>query len=202
MKKENLKIGSIVEMRNAYQSFYYKVLDLFDDRAKVLTEDGVRYYCYEDFYSMSDSFDFSKVVVTKDNIHLYYEFMGDKDLKDIKNKYIISDSLCTRFYSICEIIFKNEKPENINKYVFDVMNGDLQKEQFIFGIKDTLKPIDEYIAEIKESSKYIEYIKSKFDFHYDSDEDVTEIYQNDKFLFDVDGCLDYDEALASYINYI
>lgn len=99
----------------------------------------------------------SDIEITKDNIHLFYEFMSDEDKQNIKNKYIISDALCTRFYAICDIVFKDEKPENINKYVVDIMNRDLQKEQIIFGIKDTLKPINEYIAEIKASKEYQEY---------------------------------------------
>ena len=96
-------------------------------------------------------------VINEDNIHRYYKFMSNKDKMDIKNKYIISDALCTRYYAICKILFKDEKPENIGKYILDVMNRDLQKEQFIFGVKDTLAPLEEYVSEIKNSIAYKEY---------------------------------------------
>lgn len=55
---EKIKRGSTVEMKNAYQSFFYVVLDVplnINDKFKVSGEEGVRYYRAEDFYSVSNS---------------------------------------------------------------------------------------------------------------------------------------------------
>lgn len=210
MKKEDIEIGSVVEMRNAYQNFYYKVLELFDERAKVMTEDGVRFYRYEDFHGVSDSFDFSKVVIDKDNITLYYEFMSDEDLIEHKNAQIVVPLLTTRFFeafkSLNIDIDNNDTYDNIitNHIVNTIGCGDNDYviRQTMFGIKDTLKPIDEYIEDIKASSEYKEYILSLYSHHYDSDEDITEFSFNDELIFERGGCLDADECQDIIKEYI
>jgi hypothetical protein len=68
-------------------------------------------------------------IITKDNIHLYYEFMSDKELK------------YNHLDLICEVLMDR---------VFLIKD--------LLGIKDTLKPMDEYIEEIKASDEYKEYI--------------------------------------------
>jgi len=171
MKKEDLKkiqIGSIVEMKNAFQSFFYKVLEVpenLDDRFKVLTENGVKHYLAADFYSVSSEFDFLKVVVTKDNIHLYYEFMSDEYKRD--NAIILHNIFNRRRAKISRILDMNtqEYTENIiEHFKKSIVFSDpccLSVGLVVFGVKDTLKPIDEYIAEIKESDEYKEFIKSE-----------------------------------------
>ena len=103
---------------------------------------------------------FESPIITKDNIHLYYEFMSDEDKK--LNKVILRNSIHKRKLLVLKSLnlvlsYDDEKKCNF-KYI------DIQSKYLgysIFGVKDTLKPINEYIAEIKESSEYKEYISFK-----------------------------------------
>ena len=201
--------GSIVEMKNAYQSFFYKVLEVPVDkkgRFGVLTELGIRYYLSDDFHGISDEFDFSKIIIKEDNIHLYYEFMSDEDIH--KHLSIIHFKLKD------ETIDGLSRGGNIAK-ALDIKGAELIKNSKViphssgavthvlrFGVKDTLKPIDDYILEIKESEAYKAHIHSKFDYYYDSDEDLTEFYINGSIIFDSEGCLDYDECLNAFLNHV
>jgi len=96
--------------------------------------------------------------ITKDNIHLYYEFMSDED----KNAHIelIDGILYSRLYIV---ITDKLKIENFSRFLNKTYGKDTAS--FIaydfFGVKDTLKPIDEYIEEIKASIEYKEYIANK-----------------------------------------
>lgn len=85
------------------------------------------------------------VEITKDNIHLYYEFMSDEDLE--RNEKVIYHKLMNRA-SLVQLPL-SITPKDLQKNA-EYKNSILT----IFGIKDTLKPIDEYIEEIKESEKY------------------------------------------------
>lgn len=97
------------------------------------------------------------IIVTKDNIHLYYEFMSDEDL-------LINER-------VTDSVFENRR--SAIKTALNIKSFDLMKyENFedgtrfvikisFFGIKDTLKPIDEYIKEIKASKEYIAYAASR-----------------------------------------
>jgi len=109
------------------------------------------------------------ITITKDNIAEYYEFMSDEDL--IKNKTIISDIFDSRKNTIppffkdidlkskgswCGVEgFNNSKQEIV---LLPMTYGHYTLKQVIFGVKDTLKPVDEYIAEIKASEEYKNYI--------------------------------------------
>ena len=94
--------------------------------------------------------------ITKNNIADYYEFMSSKDKN--KNARLISAILFERCYSKEFDRFLKEIPmEVLLKNSCDRAFGDLLVETSYFGIRDTLKPIDEYIAEIKESEAYKEY---------------------------------------------
>lgn len=86
------------------------------------------------------------------NIHLYYEFMSDEQKN--QHRSFISDFMANRalktspdvleeFNSLVDI--GDYKRESINKKTLQII---------LFGIKDTLKPIDQYIAEIKDSEQY------------------------------------------------
>jgi len=96
---------------------------------------------------------FESPTITKDNIHLYYEFMSDEDLKE--NRGILNISFRSR-NRVIEDLFCIDLLQV--GFSFDTI-GDLAIGQVIFGVKDTLKPIDEYLAEIKESDAYKEYVK-------------------------------------------
>jgi len=115
---------------------------------------------FETMFSISDALSNNLISITKDNIHLYYEFMSDDD----KSKYSVI--LSQLFYSRqgMAINIFNVKNAYNNKNVLNIVWNYHNKNvcgYSIFGIKDTLKPIDEYISDIKESSEYKEYIESK-----------------------------------------
>jgi len=103
-------------------------------------------------------------IIDKDNIHLYYEFMSDEDRK--LNAGLIENILRSqdRTHDILkQLKMVTKTDELISKkqfYATRFENSYLFKSIVYFGVKDTLKPIDEYVAEIKESSEYKEYINS------------------------------------------
>lgn len=96
-------------------------------------------------------------VITKDNIHLYYEFMGEDDF--LKHKDVISKAFDSRFGAICFYLNLNVA-ELIDNMVFSYIFNKIVSQK-VFNIKDVLKPMDEYILEIKESEKYQGYINKK-----------------------------------------
>ena len=114
----------------------------FEKCQKELKEDG---YVYGD----------SSFKITKDNIHLYYEFMSDEDLKGYSE--LLNEIVDERFDYIEDVLNFKESSNYNSEDAFDVY---MSSKLTLFGIKDTLKPIDEYIAEIKESSEYKKYIAS------------------------------------------
>lgn len=102
------------------------------------------------------------VQITKDNIVDYYEFMSDDNLFVHYGIVDYKSIFKVRSNQICEIlkISTSEFFDYARKISFD------KKDDFceyvigfmFFGVKDTLKPIKEYIAEIKASDGYKEYI--------------------------------------------
>jgi hypothetical protein len=95
------------------------------------------------------------VTITKDNIHLYYEFMSYEDFG--KYKDILNDIFTLRYSKIYSHI-----KLKIDQLKIKTLFGSYHVSLTLFGVKDTLKPIDEYIAEIKSSSEYKEYICNVF----------------------------------------
>jgi len=99
------------------------------------------------------------VEITKENIHLYYEFMSDEQKN--QHRSFISDFMANRALKTIPDVLEefnslvdmgDYKRESINKKTLQII---------LFGVKDTLKPIDEYIAEIKESEEYKSYLAKK-----------------------------------------
>jgi len=150
MKKENLSKSELLKMIGSFEH-YPAVTDVddrgyilayLDDEASSISQDDIREYL-------------AAITITKDNIHFYYEFMSDEDLK--KTGGILSFIFNPRMVVIKnDINFKNIDSDYFffNSRIF---NGKTLEQSF-FGVKDTLKPIDEYIEEIKGSSEYKEYI--------------------------------------------
>jgi hypothetical protein len=106
-----------------------------------------------------------KDTLTKDNINLYYEFMSDREL--IKQKSI-------EYYLTCVMTDRRLKVLDLLEIdLSSIALGDNKKisylesrknwiiGQVIFGVKDTLKSIEEYIKEIKETDSYKAYIANK-----------------------------------------
>ena len=108
---------------------------------------------FEYIHSISDALRDDLITITKENIHLYYEFMSDEDIK--KHKEILNISFRAR-NEVIEVHFCIDLlTVNSSKFIFD--NCYLIGSS-LFGVKDTLRPIDDYIQDIKASSEYKEYI--------------------------------------------
>ena len=160
MKKEMLKM-----MMKKYNCQELKVVDkinpqdagalsngefriVFDVQSEIFNIDKKRVLLIED-------------VITKDNIHLYYEFMSDEDIKTYKD--ILNISFRSRKEAIEAHLSIDLLALDSSKFIF---NNCYLINSSIFGIEDTLKPIDEYIEEIKAGSEYKEYISRNIQKEY------------------------------------
>ncbi len=90
------------------------------------------------------------IVINNDNIYLYYEFMNDDQVCKIGSTKIYLSKL------------HDDRLENI----IQLLNIDIKIlcnfrrtciHSYYFGVRDTLKPIHEYIKEIKDSNDYKQY---------------------------------------------
>lgn len=132
------------------------------------------------------------VEITKDNIHLYYEFMSDEDIEKF-DKILNNNFFANRSTEVMRCL-NFEKIENWNNYQFFY-----SKENFCigfeaFGIKDILKPIDEYIEEIKNSDAFKEF---KRDILIQEANDITNVAIID---FSEDEVAEYIERCIKYLN--
>ena len=106
---------------------------------------------------MVDDYEKDNNVVDKENIHLYYESMSDEDLIEIENhNNLVSDVIFNRKMDVYVLLTEEADTKETEWIQCDNI---LNHEGFVlkyslFGIKDTLRPIDEYIEEIKESEQY------------------------------------------------
>ncbi len=95
-----------------------------------------------------------KLEITQENLHLYYKFMNDEDL--IQNSEILNDLLVCRFHKICSLL--SVSAPMLHSYSsYNYYNAFFVK-QFIFGIKDNLNPIEDFIEDIKNSNEYKSFI--------------------------------------------
>lgn len=89
-----------------------------------------------------------EVTITKDNIHLYYKFMSGVDKHT--NLQVVMDAFDNRTAEI-------ERRLDVRLITpvkeFNHFKGN-PIGQTVFGVKDTLKPLDEYITQIKNSHAY------------------------------------------------
>lgn len=111
-------------------------------------------------FNIDNDFLIIEDILTIDNISLYYEFMSSDNLQ--KYSFLVWIAICDRVQIIedklvlHDVIYKNDN----DIILFDRVNGFKAGISF-FGIKDTLKPIDGYISEIKESEIYKNYLVKK-----------------------------------------
>jgi hypothetical protein len=98
-----------------------------------------------------------KDVITGDNIHLYYELMSKSERNKISN--ILDGIFKIRLNTIKNLLDINV-PILDDNFTYE-MNKNNQVSMTLFGTKDTLKPLEEYIKDIKESEQYKEYVSKK-----------------------------------------
>ncbi|WP_152633261.1 hypothetical protein [Aliarcobacter butzleri] len=137
------------------------------------------------------------VVITKENIHLYYEFMNDEDLIEIENhNNLVSDVIFNRKMDVYVLLIEKVDTKETEWIQCDNI---LNHEGFVlkyslFGIKDTLKPIDEYIEEIKNSDTFKEFERDKL---LQESIDITNVVIID---FSEDEVAEYIERCIKYLN--
>lgn len=172
MRKELEKLTKeqLIQMIEYFE--YYPAVTMEDDEDYILSylEDES---CTISKKEIAEYLLKQNVEITKDNIHLYYEFMSDEDLLDNSLLLITgSNEINKRFNKVVETL-NLSKDDYCGAYndtvIYGFTNGDPEFKKLnvswgafilryeIFGIKDTLKPIDEYIKEIKESEAYKNY---------------------------------------------
>lgn len=113
-------------------------------------------------------------VITKDNISLYYKFMNDLDLVAVRD--VIDEVYTERRLYIIQIlnwanpILKDTKKSHFLteaglldylKHYKAIKIRDYFLKQSFFRVEDSLKPLEEYINEIKTSEQYKEYASKK-----------------------------------------
>ena len=125
-----------------------------DDKAYILT------YLEDEAFQISEEqileYLFKTIIIdfTENNLHLYYKFMNDEDL--IQNSEILNDLLVCRFHKICSLL--SVSAPMLHSYSsYNYYNAFFVK-QFIFGIKDNLNPIEDFIEDIKNSNEYKSFI--------------------------------------------
>jgi hypothetical protein len=139
-----------------------------DNITMTVSQDGVSRYdefgdiCFGNQETSSciwiDKNDVEDIVITKDNIAEHYESMDDEDKRKFGD--IISDNLQKRINALMirlsidrHTIFNNKNIAQV-----EMLNSKHITALTLFGAKDTLKPIDDYIAEIKASDEYRKYV--------------------------------------------
>ena len=97
-----------------------------------------------------DDYEKDNNTIEKDNIHLYYEFMDNESVCEFgRNNSLLYRTHDNRHLQIIDLL--NIDIKILDKYKKTCIHA------YYFGVKDNLKPIDEYIAEIKNSNEYKEY---------------------------------------------
>jgi hypothetical protein len=158
MTKENLTKKDLLKMIESFE--HYPAVTQADDKAFILAylDDEACSISEEEIKNYISNFE-----ITTDNIQKYYQFMSDEDLE--KHGNILSDVFQNRLnYLFKNLKFKDDEYHIfLCKYTLQKLSLDRWiKSSLVFEVKDTLKPIDEYLEEIKKSDTYKDYKKSIF----------------------------------------
>jgi len=98
--------------------------------------------------------------ITKENINKYYEFMSDEDIREYS--ILLNNIFNERINFITHSLrIKRVDLKNIDISTSKLLNDSLYIELSYFGLKDTLKSLDEYVKEIKESEAFKEHLMQK-----------------------------------------
>jgi hypothetical protein len=169
--------GNSIELSDGYEIEIFKTDEIDDDGyefAGFLNKDGEmlddfegsgNFAIKEDVVTYLKDYlvNFEKIAINEQNIALYYEFMSDESKED--NSNILDKVFLNRARILVhELKTKSDTLDN-NQFIIDRHNMNEVSNYCthmtgisFFGVKDTLKPIDEYISEIKDSVAYKEYV--------------------------------------------
>jgi len=157
---------------------------------KILTaEDGKRYHVTEDYHGEEGITDLTlienDIEVTDENLPELYPSMtpeqkdewGDWIEPQINKRTI--DVRNTLFEDL-EVEERNEVFREYAKFETNINGGFNNVGWSLFGVKDNLEPIDEYIAKIKKSDQYMKYLAHKANVEIDTKKEFgTEYADND-----------------------
>lgn len=109
---------------------------------------------------MIKDYEDKKDVINVDNLHLYYEFMNDKELD--KNSVYIWMVILKRFNKIKNALeLSDDIYRKDNKVIkFKRVHGSKVGLSW-FGVKDNFEPLEHFIKEIKISTEYKIYLANK-----------------------------------------
>ena len=112
-----------------------------------------------DALNRKNDYESGEIEITKENIHLYYEYMEESELTNFSSS--LDKLFQDRFINVASKIAKelNRKTSEVHCYWSNIKASVECDKSFIFGVKDLLKPIDKYIEEIKKSDEYHKFIK-------------------------------------------
>lgn len=105
---------------------------------------------------MQDDLETNGEEITKENIHLYYELMSNDAIS--KHRNILHTFFNTRLPLNIEDFLEIDREVINDNWKYECFSDGKVKKQSYFDVKDTLKPIEQYIAEIKYSNAYKSYI--------------------------------------------
>lgn len=134
----------------------------------------------------------AETIITEENISDYYEFMSDTDLEKIAG--LVAFLLGNRDREVFKILFNSSQSSYDDDFTTFTKHCDVVKntsstysvKQFIFGIQDTLQPLEDYIKEIESSEGYKEVIEQdKFNYMMLSrlSHDVVQFLSEDSFSY-------------------
>lgn len=117
------------------------ILAYLEDEACTLEEEDIAKYL----------FDNNLVQITQNNVQLFYKFMSEEEVQRHTDA-IYHKSM----YRACLVQLElSLTPRQL--YINSIFeNGYL----FVFGVKDTMKSIEDYMTEIKKSEAYNKYVSS------------------------------------------
>ncbi len=133
-----------------------------EEQEELLPDNTICVYCDE--LNRKNDFLSGNIEINKNNLHLYYKFISNEDLE--KYSLILNDVFMDRYIFIYKELFEESSltyPYFLVKKTTQIYNidGGLILKSFVLDVQDILKPIHEYLKEIKQSLSYQNYLQEK-----------------------------------------
>ncbi|CAA6807813.1 MAG: Unknown protein [uncultured Sulfurovum sp.] len=141
-----------------------------------------------------------ETIITKDNIASYYEFMGSNERSTHRDLIHFSFNVRSPL-TIYDLLNLEQHRERIDdNWKYSCFQDGRVKSQSYFGVKDTLKPIEEYVEEIKSSSEYKEYVfKSQIVVMEQYSNDIYNLSENDSYTLNYSNS-DYNRTINDLLE--